>query len=249
MPSQINPNLTNPQYPVAGTNNSSQGFRDNFQADVTNFTAAAREINDLMNKVVVTAPLTYGNVSVSNNLNGQPLSGAVLSDFSFGIANHGTLTSSGSENFDFLAGYVHVVTLGGNPADTIINPINRPGTGYSQLVIQATVSHTNHTLDFSSLSAVNVADGVSGYNPTTKLLTFPSNNVYLLVLGTADGVNWNLAAIGSFATARNYTPSTSIGGPGDTTGMVAYDGSFMYVCTGNYNGSSHIWLRAAVASW
>ena len=49
---------------------------------------------------------------------------------------------------------------------------------------------------------------------------------------------------------NSKTPATSIGSSGDTAGMVAWDGSYIYICTASYDGSSSIWKRAAIGgSW
>jgi hypothetical protein len=48
MASQINPNDIDGAYPVAGQDNNSQGFRDNFTNTKTNFTYAANEITDFL---------------------------------------------------------------------------------------------------------------------------------------------------------------------------------------------------------
>ena len=40
-------------------------------------------------------------------------------------------------------------------------------------------------------------------------------------------------------------PSTSIGASGDLQGMVAFDGTYMYYCTANYDGGTNIWKRVA----
>lgn len=45
------------------------------------------------------------------------------------------------------------------------------------------------------------------------------------------------------------TPSTSVGTSGDTAGMVAWDASYIYVCTANYDGSTAIWRRSAISTW
>lgn len=46
--SQINPNLIDSTYPVAGQDNNTQGFRDNFSAIKNNFQFAENEINGLL---------------------------------------------------------------------------------------------------------------------------------------------------------------------------------------------------------
>jgi hypothetical protein len=51
----------------------------------------------------------------------------------------------------------------------------------------------------------------------------------------------------TIATAK--TPAASIGAAGDTMGMVAWDVSYIYVCTANYDGATAIWKRSAIATW
>ena len=45
------------------------------------------------------------------------------------------------------------------------------------------------------------------------------------------------------------TPASSIGAEGDTMGMVAWDASYIYVCTADYDGATAIWKRSAIATW
>ena len=53
-------------YPIAGQDNSSQGFRDNFTNIKNNFESAYQEITDLQNKALLASPLTNG--IFNNNL-------------------------------------------------------------------------------------------------------------------------------------------------------------------------------------
>jgi hypothetical protein len=64
MASNINPNNINGNYPVAGQDNDSQGFRDNFTNISNNFSFAATEITALQNAVtnVQSTVGTDGNV-------------------------------------------------------------------------------------------------------------------------------------------------------------------------------------------
>ena len=64
MTSQINPNDIDGAYPVAGQDNDSQGFRDNFTNTSTNFQYAADEITDLQNNAVLKAALTGTTLSL-----------------------------------------------------------------------------------------------------------------------------------------------------------------------------------------
>jgi len=45
------------------------------------------------------------------------------------------------------------------------------------------------------------------------------------------------------------TPTTTIGATGDLPGQVAYDGTYMYLCTAEYDGASNIWVRTAAGTW
>ena len=53
MASQINYDIIDGTYPVAGQDNSSQGFRDNFTNIKNNFESAYDEITDIQNKVIL----------------------------------------------------------------------------------------------------------------------------------------------------------------------------------------------------
>jgi hypothetical protein len=56
-----------------------------------------------------------------------------------------------------------------------------------------------------------------------------------------DGGNLRVSAV----------PATSIGLAGDTAGMLAFNASYAYYCTANYDGVTNIWRRTAhdVATW
>jgi len=48
---------------------------------------------------------------------------------------------------------------------------------------------------------------------------------------------------------KQATPSSSVGSAGDVQGMVAWDSSYIYICTGSHNGSSAIWKRIALTTY
>ena len=43
--------------------------------------------------------------------------------------------------------------------------------------------------------------------------------------------------------------ASAIGASGDVAGMVAFDSGYVYYCTAPYDGSTHIWKRAALSSY
>lgn len=65
--SSINDTGVNSDYPVAGQDNDSQGFRDNFSIIKNNFVAAKDEIEELQD---ITAKLNVANDFLGNNING-----------------------------------------------------------------------------------------------------------------------------------------------------------------------------------
>ena len=74
MASSINPNNISVTFPVAGQDNDSQGFRDNFNNIKTGLTTAKTELEDLQSKVVLKSALT--GTALANNG-----SGSVMEDF------------------------------------------------------------------------------------------------------------------------------------------------------------------------
>ena len=100
MTSAINPNNIDGAYPVAGQDNNSQGFRDNFTNTKTNFEYAASEITDLQSKAVLKAALT--GTTLNNDMGGSLLSNAQLQDMSETRVALGTV--SGSQTIDYSAG-------------------------------------------------------------------------------------------------------------------------------------------------
>jgi len=69
MSSNINATNINGAYPIAGQDNDSQGFRDNFTNIRNNLIAAKTEIEELQSKAVLKSQLTNGSGTVDNNFN------------------------------------------------------------------------------------------------------------------------------------------------------------------------------------
>jgi len=67
--------------------------------------------------------------------------------------------------------------------------------------------------------------------------------------GGAGEKKWNFDANGRTTFPTSVAPTASIGAVGDTLGMVAFDSSFVYYCTGNYDGTTQIWKRAGLSTW
>jgi hypothetical protein len=180
MTSQINPNNIDGAYPVAGQDNNSQGFRDNFTNTSTNFGYAAAEITDLQNKAILKAALT--GTTLNNNMLGSLLSNALLSDMAFATVQLGVLT--GNIPVDYSAGQVYTVTTGGNISLVFTN---WPDAGtYGFVTVQITVSDPSYTVTFPSAVSVNDT-GVQGLNATTNVMSFAAAGVYTFTFTTVNG--------------------------------------------------------------
>ena len=252
MSSQINPSLINPSVPVSGQNNPAQALRSNFLATQNNFQETQNEINDLINKVIVSAPLTNGDNSNLNNFGGMPASNVSIYDFSYASFDFGTLTTSQTVNLDFTLGYYNTMEIGGTNTVITINPANFPGLGYSEIILEATPYTVPQYLDLSNFTTsgnIIVGSGVNGFNVVSSLFSLTANaQPYQIVLGSNDGDNWFLNVKNSGAVAISYIPTHSVGAPGDTAGKVAYGNGNLYVCVANYDGTSNIWQTAALST-
>jgi hypothetical protein len=183
MSSNINPNNIDGTYPVAGQDNNSQGFRDNFTNTKTNFQYAADEINDLQAKVVLKAALT-GTI-LDNDMNGSILSNAQIQDFSMTRVALGTLT--GSVGINYAAGHYQTVTTGGSISLAFSN--FAPAGTLSFVTVRITVASIAHTLTMpapvGSGSAATSLTGIEGISGNT--ITFAQTGTYELQFHSDDG--------------------------------------------------------------
>ena len=180
MTSAINPNNIDGAYPVAGQDNNSQGFRDNFTNTKTNFQYAADEITDLQNKVVLKQALTGS--TLDNDMLGSVLSNAQLQNMSQTRVSLGNL--SGTVTINYAAGSYQTVTTNGSISLAFTN---FPAAGaLGTVAVQITLSSTSHTVTFPAAVSVN-ALGIQGLNPSTNVVTFSAPGIYTFVFSTSDG--------------------------------------------------------------
>jgi hypothetical protein len=178
MTSQINPNNIDGTYPVAGQDNDSQGFRDNFTNTKTNFSYAAGEITDLQAKAVLKAPLT--GTTLNNNMGGSILSNAQLQDMSETKVALGT--QSGSVTLNYQAGPYYTLTTSGSVS---LGFSNFPPAGeVGRMRLQITVSSVAHTMTLPAAVTVGTFNtaGLSG-----SILTFPTTGIFEYEFETSDG--------------------------------------------------------------
>lgn len=184
MASNINPNNIDGAYPVAGQDNNSQGFRDNFTNIKTNFQYTEDEINDLQNKAILKAALV--GQTLDNNMNGALLQGARIQNFS---ATAVPLTgTSGTITVNYTSGHYQTVSTSGN----ITLAFGQfPASGiYGYIKVQINITNTAHTVTLPPAVSLGIV-GIQGISPgtpgVTNTITFATTGKYEFAFGTNDG--------------------------------------------------------------
>lgn len=180
MTSQITSSNIDGTFPVAGQDNSSQGFRDNFTNTKNNFAYAASEISDLQSKALLKSALT--GETLSNDMQGAQISNALALSFRDTIYNFSSV--SGNQNIDFTLGNYQTMTLAGSVILAFTNFAATDGT-HAKVRIRIVVPNVLYTVTWPS--SVNTTDlstiaGVSG-----NVLTFSNAGTYIFEIGTTDG--------------------------------------------------------------
>lgn len=144
MPSNINPYNINGNYPIAGQDNDSQGFRDNFTNIRNNFTFAEQEIEELQSKAILKSPLS-GNTTVDNDLNGNTISNAIVSEFSERWKTH-TVTATSTLTIDFAEGMYHYIDMGTSAATITLALANFPTDAHARVRIMVYSNNPSNSI-------------------------------------------------------------------------------------------------------
>jgi hypothetical protein len=193
MASTINPNNIDGAYPVAGQDNDSQGFRDNFTNTKTNFSYAAAEITDLQNKAVLKSALT--GTTLNNDMGGSVLSNAQLQDMS--ETKVALQSVVGSQILNYEAGPYFTLTLGGSVS---LSFANFPASGVAaRCRLQVTVNNLSYTLTLPVAVSVGTSN-IQGLN--SNILTFTRTGVFEYEFETSTGG----ATISVFDLNQNFDP-------------------------------------------
>lgn len=184
MASNINPNNIDGSYPVAGQDNNSQGFRDNFTNIKTNFQAAETEINDLDAKVLLKAALTGS--TLDNNMNDNLIYAAKIQDFS--ATRVALPATSGTVALNYASG--HYQTVSPSAGSITLSFSSWPASGsFGLLRLQVTVSNLAYTMTLPAEVTVGLND-LAGYStPGTAggAITFPRTGIYTYEFTTSNG--------------------------------------------------------------
>ena len=183
MTSSINPNNIDTTYPVAGQDNDSQGFRDNFTNIKTNFEYAETEIDDLQAKGIFKSALT--GTTLDNDMAGALVENMKTQGFRGTRIALGSVT--GSTAIDYAAGQWYTVTTGGS---ITLAFSNIPSAGNaSWFNVRITVANIAHTVTLpAAVGASAAAQSVVGIQGiASNVITFAETGTYEFEFHTDDG--------------------------------------------------------------
>ncbi len=190
MASNINDTGVNKDYPVAGQDNDSQGFRDNFNIIKDNFVAAKSEIETLQTN---TAKLNQDNDFLTNNI-----SGANLINNSEGYFAGGTLNTS--QNVNYSNGTHQSFTIG---ADVTLTLTGWPTTGKAgKICLYINNDNVQRTVTFASNAGAGTFKKISTWSGAGNDLVIdtPAARVYVVEFVSYDaGATVFANSIGYFA--------------------------------------------------
>jgi hypothetical protein len=185
MTSLINPNNIDTSYPVAGQDNSTQGFRTNFTNIKQNFQYAEDEINVLQTNGVVN--------NAANNFNNNLIYAARMQDIAFTKITDSS--AAGAIILNFATGQYYSLVTDGVVSLTFSNwpAANESAVGYMRLQVQVTnVSHTvtiaaNNSEGGAALINATELQGYVSTNAYTGTITFPATGYYDFEFSCYDG--------------------------------------------------------------
>lgn len=179
-------------YPVAGQDNDSQGFRDNFTIIKDNFAYAKDEIETLQdNTAKLNADNAYG-YNTQENL--------VLKNYLVTAAvGEGVITSASDaalRQINYNSGHFHTKTVGDNLTLTFVNwPVEE---AYTEMFIKVkTTGGAAYTVTLASTGAAAIhQNGIAGAQFT---MTTDTSVSYLIKAFTFDaGANVYIQSVGNF---------------------------------------------------
>jgi len=229
--SSINPNNIDGTYPIAGQDNDSQGFRDNFTNIKNNFTFSKTEIEDLQNNAILKTALA--GTTLDNNLNNAQLYGAQIRKFTETYENLGTQV--GSVPVSWNDAHFQSLAITGN---TTISLSGWPTSGFwTYLVLDVTPSTENLRLTLPSAVSVN-ASNIQGFSGNA--ITLPQGNVsYRFEFSTYNG-GANVAIRDLYRNYNSVSSDLTITGTTTRAGATVDSGYQIYKPTANVSIQANV---------
>jgi hypothetical protein len=180
MASSINPNNIDGSYPVAGQDNNSQGFRDNFTNIKVNFQYAEQEINDLESNAILKAALTGS--TLDNNMSNNTIYAVNLKDVSYtALAASAT---SGNVTLNYASAPYQTIAPSGSINLAFTDWPSGTASQYGILRVQIYVTNTAYTVTLPAAVSLGTT-GIQGYSG--GVITFAAAGYYVFDFSTSDG--------------------------------------------------------------
>ena len=211
MASRIDNTKINANFPIAGQNNDSQGFRDNFGNIKVALGHAQSEISEIQSKAIFKSALT-GTTS-SNDMEWGTLYRTQLRAYSETVFDHGLKT--GVVGLSYGNGSFHKISMTNN---VILQFSGWPPAGQAgRMVIWLSIANADHRAFFPD----SLTYGLNNRQLDGRSLKFPAAGDYLIEIATIDGGNslWfvdfaNLNGGGTGNGETGATGATGLGLPG-----------------------------------
>jgi len=231
MPSKIVPTTIDGTFPVAGQDNSSQGFRDNFTNTKNNFIFARNEISDLQSKVILTTALD--GTTLSNDMAGTQIVRPQLKSWTQALVDKGSVSDAVDISFD--EGNFHKITTAGAITLSLSGwptSVGAGALGYGLVRVWFVITNVGHTITLPSTVTISDKD-IAGFNTATRTITFDAAGNYVFEFSSIDsGSNYFINDI-----TRNR--STQAGGI-VITGYQYHDPSTNFTANINLNVSRYV---------
>jgi len=199
MTSNINYAAISTTYPVAGQDNDSQGFRDNFTAISAGLATAKTEISALQTNALLAVDLATSSNPVVNNMLGSTLSNGLYLQFNGVFFNGGTVATSAAINLN--NGPIQQFTASGNITLTFNNwPTSGKYAVVRVMLIGDQQTTRTVTLSTSNAGLIKPATGWANGSSLPATVTLGTTGKYEMIEAwTVDaGATVFLKAIGEY---------------------------------------------------
>lgn len=197
--SNINPQNIDGSFPIAGQDNNSQGFRDNFTNTINNFTFAAAELTDLQTYAVLKGPLgSVGQTGTpTNDMNYAFLTAPQLVEAVETINQIGNVSTGSSQTIDWTDGHFQTLSVTGTA--TLSFSSTWPANNYWTKLRLRIRSYGSTAVTFPSAVTENISN-IRGYTSGTTV--YLDNGVHEFEFTTYD----NGSTIAIHSLTENYGP-------------------------------------------
>jgi len=212
--SNIDPSRINPNFPVQGQDNPSQGFRDNFQGTIEGLTRARNEITDLQANQIVKGTTATNRWEIANDfindLGGAELKNLQLSDWTQRVQGWGQVTG-GAVNVSYDLAPIHYIEARPATTSTVIavNLREFPVNQYSALRLYINVDSVDTVIQFTDVSSITNA--VRVVNFSGGLMSFETPGTFGVEITSLNGLEYELSDLDRRKIDANVQTVSTVG--------------------------------------